>query len=70
MMPVNLATPGFLKMKAFWNKGYGVIISVFDVTYKISSRDSLKNWNFSIITSFTCFWVVFIKFITVVDRYD
>ena len=70
MMPVNLATPGFLKMKAFWNKGYGVITSAFDVTYKISSRDPLKNWNFSIITSFTCFWVVFIKFITVVDRYD
>ena len=40
MMSVKLATLGFLKIKAFWNKGYDVITSVCDVTNKILSRDS------------------------------
>ena len=35
-----MATPGLLKIKLFWNKGYDVIISVDDVTNKILSRDS------------------------------
>ena len=34
-------TPGPLKIKVFWNKGYGVIISVHDVTNKILSRDDV-----------------------------
>ena len=40
MMSAKMATPGLLKIKAFWNKGYDVIISVHDVTNKLLSRDS------------------------------
>ena len=35
MMSAKMATPGFLKITVFWNKGYDVIISVDDVTKKI-----------------------------------
>ena len=41
MMSAKLATLGLLKIKVFWNKGYEVIISVYDVTKKILSRDSI-----------------------------
>ena len=37
-MSANLATLGFLKMKLFWNKGYDVIIYVYNVTNKIFSH--------------------------------
>ena len=40
IISANLATPGILKRKLFWNKGYDVIISVHDVTNKILTRDS------------------------------
>ena len=40
MMLPKLATPGLLKIKTFSNKDYDVMISVHDVTNKISSRDS------------------------------
>ena len=40
MMTAKMATPGFLKIKVFWNKGYDVIIPAHDVTNKIVSRDS------------------------------
>ena len=40
MMSAKMATLGLLKLKVFWNKGYGVIISVYDITNKILSRDS------------------------------
>ena len=40
MMPAKLATPGLLKVKVFWNKGYEVIISVHNATKKILWRDS------------------------------
>ena len=39
-MSTKMATPDFLKIKAFRNKCYGVIIYVHDVTNKILSRDS------------------------------
>ena len=39
-MSAKMATPGLLKIKVFWNKGYDVIISVHDVINKILSRDS------------------------------
>ena len=35
-----MATLGVLKIKLFWNKGYGVTISVYDVTNKILSCGS------------------------------
>ena len=35
-----MAIPGLSKIMAFWNKGYDVMISVYDVTNKILSRDS------------------------------
>ena len=31
----KMATLGLLKINAFWNKGYDVIIYVYDVTNKI-----------------------------------
>ena len=39
MMSTKLATLGLLKIKAFWNKGYDVIVSIHDVTNKILPRD-------------------------------
>ena len=39
-MSPKMATPGLLKMKVFWNKGYDVIIYVHDMTNKILSCDS------------------------------
>ena len=35
-----MVTLGLLKIKLFWNKGFDLIISVYDVTNKILSRDS------------------------------
>ena len=40
MMSTKVATPGFLKIKVFWNKGYYVIYYVYDVNNKILSHDS------------------------------
>ena len=40
LMSANVATPGLLKIKVFWNKGYKVIIYVHDITNKMLSRDS------------------------------
>ena len=40
MMSEKLATPGFLKIKIFWNKSYDYIILDYDVINKILSRDS------------------------------
>ena len=39
-MSAEMATPGLPKIKVYWNKGYHVIISVYDVTNKILLRDS------------------------------
>ena len=39
-MSSKMATPGHLKMKIFWKKGYDVIAYVHDVTNKILSSDS------------------------------
>ena len=40
MMSAKIATPGLLKIRVFWNKGYYVITFVYDVTNKILLRDS------------------------------
>ena len=40
MKSAKMAIPGLFKIKEFWNKGYDVIISAYDVTNKILSRDS------------------------------
>ena len=40
IMSAKMATPGFLKIRVFWNKGYDVIISVHGFTKKVLSRDS------------------------------
>ena len=40
MMPAKLAPLGLLKIKVFQNKGYGIIISIRDITYKNLSHDS------------------------------
>ena len=42
MMSAKIVTLDFLKKKVFWNKGYDVITSVYDVTSKILSRDFIK----------------------------
>ena len=39
-MSAKMATPVLLKIKVFWNKGYYVIYSVYDVTNKIWLHDS------------------------------
>ena len=39
MISAKMATPGLLKLKGFWSKGYDVIIFVYDVTKKILSLD-------------------------------
>ena len=39
-MSTKVATPGFLKIKVFSNKGYYVIYYVYDVNNKILSHDS------------------------------
>ena len=40
MMSAKVTTPGLLEIRVFWNKGYDVIIFVYDITNKILSRDS------------------------------
>ena len=40
MISAKLTTLGLLKIMAFWNKGYGFIISVNDINNKILSRKS------------------------------
>ena len=45
MMSAKMTIPGLPKIKAFWKKGYDVLISVDDVTNKILSRDSNYNVN-------------------------
>ena len=40
MRSAKLPTAGFLKIKAYWCKGYGTIISVQDSTKRILSGDS------------------------------
>ena len=47
MMRAKMTTPGFLKIKVFWNKSCDVITYVHDVTNKIISRDSifLRMWS-------------------------
>ena len=40
MMSAKLATLDFFKIKEFWNKGYDVVISSYDVTNKIALHDS------------------------------
>ena len=39
MMSAKMATLGLLKTKVFRNKGYDVMIYVYDVLKKISARD-------------------------------
>ena len=40
MISAKIATLGLLKIKVSWNKGYDVIISVYDVPNKFLSRYS------------------------------
>ena len=40
MMSATMAAPALLKIKVFWNEGYYVIYSVYDVTNKIFSHES------------------------------
>ena len=39
MISAKIVTLGLLKKKVFWNKGYAVIISVYDVSNEILSLD-------------------------------
>ena len=40
MILAKMATLGLLKIKLFWNKGYDVILFVYDVTNKFLSHES------------------------------
>ena len=52
MMSAKMATPGLLKIKFFWKKGYDVIFSVHDVPIKILSCDSNYSVNVIMRTKF------------------
>ena len=39
-MSAKLTAPGLLKIKVLWNKGYDVIISVYDISKEILLRES------------------------------
>ena len=39
-MSAELVTPGLLEIKLFQNKGYDIVIFDYNVTKKISSKDS------------------------------
>ena len=39
-MSAKVCTPGLLKIRVFWNNGYDVLISVYEVANKVLSRDS------------------------------
>ena len=41
MTSAKTTAPALLKIKVFWNKGYYVIYSIYDVTNKILSHDSI-----------------------------
>ena len=41
MMSIKLATLSLSKIKLLWDKGYDVIISVYDFTNNVLSRDSI-----------------------------
>ena len=40
MISAEIATLGLLKIQVFWNKGYYVIISVYDITNEVLSSNS------------------------------
>ena len=40
MISAKMAALGLLKLKLFWNKGYDIIVSVYDVTKNFLSFDS------------------------------
>ena len=40
MMSAKLANLGLLKIKVLWITGYDIIISVYDVSFKVLSRES------------------------------
>ena len=52
VMSVKMATPGPLKIKIFWKKGYDVILSAHDVSNAILSRDSNYNVNLVMLPKF------------------
>ena len=39
-MSAKLTAPGLLRIKVLWNKGYDVIISVYDISKEILLRES------------------------------
>ena len=41
IMSGKMVTPDLFKLTVFWNKGYGVIIPVDNISNKILSRDSI-----------------------------
>ena len=40
MMSAKMATLDLLKLKVFWNKGYDVMISAYDIIKNNLSRDA------------------------------
>ena len=45
MTSAKMATPGLLEVKAFWKKGYHVIIPLHDVINKVLTHESSHNVN-------------------------
>ena len=73
IMPAKIATLGLLKTKVFWNKGYGVIISVHNLINENFSSDSnyivsYHNLNFICknLARKNTFWGVFMVEVSIV----
>ena len=50
MMPVKLATPGFLEKQVFWNKVYDVIMWVTKFYYVTQIILPVRLWDQSLVT--------------------
>ena len=42
MTSAEMATPGLIKIRVFWKRGYDITISVHDVINKLLSHDSIQ----------------------------
>ena len=66
MMSAKLATPGFLKIKIFWNKGYDIIILDYHVTNKSLSRDS----NYTVEFGYSSISITEVIMISILQGFD
>ena len=67
IMPGKFATLGLLKIKVIWKKCYDVIISLYDVTNQILSRDVTIDYIISTrrfdVPLFSSSWLAFVSLV-------